>query len=136
MQISLRVAAELVQRQVLLRDVSQEQHDTFLATNIALDVHMDKLAGYSDLGLLRIWSRCQQLLRYNPFPIVCIHDSMKSHPNDMNWVRLNYIEILAELADSWILQDILREITHSQGTLTKSIPDLSTYIRQSNYALS
>ena len=74
MQISLRVATELVQRQVLLRDVSQEQHDTFLATNVALDVHMDKLAGYSDLGLLRIWSRCQQLLRYSPFPIVCVHD--------------------------------------------------------------
>ena len=54
----------------------------------------------------------------------------------MNWVRLNYIEILAELADSTILQDILREITGTNGTLVKSTPDLSQYIRQSNYALS
>lgn len=130
------VSQELTARCVPVQDVSTQPFEQFLGTNVVLATRMDKLAGYSSEGLQRIYSRCCQLLRYEPFPIVCIHDSFKSHANDMNWVRLNYIEILAELADSTILQDILREITGTNGTLVKSTPDLSQYIRQSNYALS
>ena len=130
------VRNELIQRGEGITDVSTQPFEQFLSTNVVLATRMDKLAGYSTEGLQRIDSRCCQLLRYDPFPIVCIHDSFKSHANDMNWVRLNYIEILAELADSTILQDILREITGTNGTLVKSTPDLSQYIRQSNYALS
>ena len=76
------------------------------------------------------------MLKYKAFPVVTIHDSFAAHPNNCNWVRHWYKEILAELADSEILSDIMSQLHQSPGKYEKLSPDLSKYIRQSNYALS
>lgn len=47
-----------------------------------------------------------------------------------------YKEILAELADSEILSDIMSQLHQSPGKYEKLSSDLSKYIRQSNYSLS
>lgn len=73
---------------------------------------------------------------YKAFPVVTIHDSFASHPNNCNTVRYWYKEILAELADSEILSDIMSQLHGTSGTYTKLSNDLSQYIRQSNYSLS
>ena len=70
------------------------------------------------------------------FDLLSIHDSFWAHPNNMNKVRINYNETLAEIAESNLLQDMLREITEYNGTIKKMSTDLGDYIRQSNYALS
>ena len=89
------------------------------------------------IGLLHDLKRItNDMLKYKAFPVVTIHDSFASHANNCNWVRHWYKEILAELADSDILSDIMSQLHQSPGKYEKLSPDLSKYIRQSQYALS
>ena len=76
------------------------------------------------------------MLEYKAFPVVTIHDSFASHANNCNTVRYWYKEILAELADSEILTDIMSQLHQSPGKYEKLSSDLSKHIRGSNYALS
>ena len=73
---------------------------------------------------------------HKPFDIIAVHDEFKCHPNNMNHLRSHYRDILAELADSDLLSDLLSQVNGIEGTYEKLTPDLSKYIRQSNYSLS
>lgn len=75
------------------------------------------------------------MLQYEPFELVTIHDEFKAHPNNMNWVRWQYKEILAELADSNVLDDLLSQIYGAPGTFPKYSSNLGALIKDSNYAL-
>jgi DNA-directed RNA polymerase len=70
------------------------------------------------------------------FQLAHIHDAFTAHPNNMQRVRELYVEILAEIADSNLLADILSEITGTIVNLTKFSNDLSADILASEYALS
>lgn len=83
-------------------------------------------------GLQRI---LRDMLSHDPFEVVTVHDDFKCHPNHMNQLRFHYKEILADLADSQIISDILSQIYGKQGTFPKLTNDLSKDIRNSNYAL-
>ena len=76
------------------------------------------------------------MLEYRPFEVVTIHDEFKCHPNNMNHLRQQYINVLAELAESNLLDDLLSQLHGSPGSFKKLTPDLGTKIRMSNYALS
>ena len=78
----------------------------------------------------------QEMLTYEPFEIVSVHDEFQAHANNLNHLRQQYNNILADLADSNIIGDILCQLHGTTGTYSKGIPDLSKYIRNSNYALS
>lgn len=66
-----------------------------------------------------------------------IHDCFYARPQHMNKVRSTYIQILAEIADSNLMQDILRELLGDPGvTLQKKTNNLGSHIRNSDYALS
>lgn len=78
----------------------------------------------------------QSMMDHNPFPVVTIHDEFKCHPNNMNHLRQHYINILAELADSVIIDDILSQLHGKPGNFPKLSNNLSDCIRHSNYALS
>ena len=68
------------------------------------------------------------------FEVLSIHDCFGFHPNNGNYVRQHYINILAEIADADLLNFIASQLT---GTVTriqrKSIAHL---IRQAEYPLS
>ena len=87
--------------------------------------HMDKLVAV-----------IQGMLQYQPFEVVGVHDEFKCHPNHMNHLRQQYINIFAELAESNILADILSQIHGTQGTYPKLSNNLGELIRNSNYSLS
>ena len=70
------------------------------------------------------------------FPVVAVHDEFKCHPNYMNYVRLTYIELLAEISDSTIIDAILSEITGKKVVVEKLTDSISDLILQSEYALS
>lgn len=71
------------------------------------------------------------------FDMLTIHDNFIASPNHMNKVRQNYVEILAEIADSNILQNILREVTQNFSLVYKKYSnDLGKSILESEYALS
>ena len=76
------------------------------------------------------------MLQYAPFPVVSVHDEFKTHPNKMNHLRQQYINVFAELAESRLLDDILSQIHGTPGTFVKLSQDLGQHIRKGNYALS
>jgi hypothetical protein len=75
------------------------------------------------------------MLQYKPFELVTIHDEFKAHPNNINWVRYQYKEILAELADSNLLDDLLSQLHGVPGTFKKLSNNLGELIRESAYGL-
>lgn len=67
-------------------------------------------AGFSDDMVIRSFNLLDKMLNFNPAKIVCIHDAYKAHPNNCNGVRFWYAELLAELAESDIMSQIISEI--------------------------
>lgn len=68
--------------------------------------------------------------------ILHVHDAFGASPIHMNQVRKHYRDILAEIAESNLLSDILTEICGYDVQFTKFSHNLGEYIRNSNYALS
>lgn len=75
------------------------------------------------------------MLTHEPFEVVTIHDDFKCHPNNMNYLRNHYRNILAVIADSDLVSDLLTQIYQRKGTFPKLSSDLSKYIRNSEYAI-
>lgn len=86
--------------------------------------HLNKLAGI-----------LEGMLQYKPFELVTVHDEFKAHPNNLNWVRWQYRQILAEIADSNLLDDILSQLYGYPDTYDKLSFNLPEQIKQSAYAL-
>jgi hypothetical protein len=99
--------------------------------------HLDReQVRYLDTEYLRALNGLlQTMLEHKPFPVVTVHDDFKCHPNNVNALRKHYRNILAELADSRVLDDLLSQLYGKQSIYTKRSTDLSKYIRQSEYAL-
>lgn len=87
--------------------------------------HIDKLIAITGM-----------MLENPPFELVTIHDAFKAHPNNCNTVRFHYKEIMAELAESNILADLLSQIHGVPGNYPKLSNNLGDLIRGSNYSLS
>jgi hypothetical protein len=71
-----------------------------------------------------------------PFEVISIHDCFRCLPNYGNDLRRQYNELLAEIAESDLLSDIVSQICHRPIQAGKLDPSLAKDIRQSNYALS
>ncbi len=93
------------------------------------------VTGLSRKHLEALATIVNEMLEHKSFELVTIHDCFKAHPNNMNVVRKQYINILAELAESEILSDLLSQIRGTKGTYKKSSNNLSNFIRKSEYAL-
>lgn len=71
------------------------------------------------------------------FELLTIHDNFLAHPNHMNKVRKNFLNIMMEIADSDLLQNILREITGSTTLeYVKLSKDLSKSMADAEYFIS
>lgn len=86
--------------------------------------------------LQKLLELVEGMLKYLPFEVVTIHDEFKCHPNNMNHLRQQYINVMADIADSNVLDDILSQIHRSTGHFSKLSNNLGDLIRGSNYALS
>lgn len=75
------------------------------------------------------------MLQYQPFELVTVHDEFKAHANNLNWVRWQYREIMAEIAESNVLDDIVSQIHGYNMSFNKLSCNLAEQIRQSSYAL-
>lgn len=90
----------------------------------------------SDKHIAKLISIINQMLQHNPFELITVHDAFHAHPNNCNWVRSHYREILADLADSELMTDLLNQLYKSDGKFTKLSQGLGDIIRKSNYGLS
>jgi len=76
-----------------------------------------------------------QMLTHEPFDVVTVHDSFACLPKHMNQLRYHYKEIMAQLADSTILDDIFSSIHGEPMVYEKLSTGLGDKIRNSNYAI-
>lgn len=70
------------------------------------------------------------------FQILPVHDCFYSHPNFVNKIRQNYVDILAELASTNLLQQIVDQINPSTRIVINKGSDIASDILNSEYALS
>lgn len=99
----------------------------YLTTEVLQQLTTDHLQGLASI--------INGMLQYEPFPLVTVHDEFKCHANNVNWMRFQYKEILAEIADSNVLDDLLSQLHGIPGQFNKLSFNLGDQIRQSEYAL-
>lgn len=86
--------------------------------------------------MIKLVEIMETMVVHRPFAIVTIHDEFKCHANNMNHLRQHYVNILADLADSELLSDILNQLYGTVGGKAKKLStNLGDKIRKSNYAL-
>lgn len=72
-----------------------------------------------------------------PFHMIVNHDCFRVLPNNGNDLRQQYINVLAELAESNMLQFILRQLVlNPKLTVKKESDDLASLIREADYPLT
>ena len=77
---------------------------------------------------------CESVLIHKPFELIVIHDSFAAHPNNCNFLRQHYNNILAELSDSNVVCDILNQL-YQDGDFENENESISELIRNSNYGI-
>lgn len=85
--------------------------------------------------LIKLNNTLEKMIELGSSPVLTVHDAFRAHPNHCNAVRYWYKEIMAELAESNILQFIVSQIVGKQVTYTKKSNNLAEKIRNSNYAI-
>lgn len=117
-----------------------EQHNFMEVDTTGVLVSLADIYRIPTLTYIQAYSLLQvidQVLEYPPFELAAIHDSFWCSPLHMDRLRLTFIELMAELAESTILEDILNEIHGTDsGVYTKESSDLGELIRSCNYPLS
>jgi len=93
------------------------------------------LPGMGQQYVTKLREILSSMVAFKPFEVVTVHDDFRVHPNNVNALRMHYREILAELAESDLLGDILSQIHGVVGNYTKLSTDLGKKIRSSEYAL-
>lgn len=114
-----------------------EQYERSTIADIVILPHLDQgtVSCLSTEHLQALAKILTGMLQYQPFELVTVHDEFKAHANNMNWVRWQYKEIMAEIADSSVLDDLLSQLMGYSGTFNKLSFNLGDQIRESNYAL-
>lgn len=77
---------------------------------------------------------CKDIIKHEPFEIITIHDSFACHANHCNQMRYHYNQILAQLADSMLVTDLLQQL-YGDNQITPKLGNISEYIRNSNYGI-
>jgi hypothetical protein len=84
-----------------------------------------------------LFALIKEVMTYRPFPVITVHDEFKCHANHVNQMRNVYMTILAELADSNVGQQIIREVRGDNTyVLDKFTTNLGNAIMKSEYFLS
>jgi hypothetical protein len=130
------LAYELAQRTPAT--ITQACKTRFISLNQIDNLTKESVKQLSIVTLTRLYELTLKVLKESkPFELVCIHDAFKCLAGNMNSVRYWYKEILAELADSHIMQDILCQIYNNPKlTLDRASEDLGDLIRNSNYGIA
>ena len=85
--------------------------------------------------VIRLLAVLTEMLARGSSPVVTVHDSYGSLPCHCNTVRYHYKEVMAELAESTILEFIVSQIVGQKVTYIKKSNNLGDLIRNSNYSI-
>ena len=78
----------------------------------------------------------REMIRRCDFQLSHVHDCFVFNPNHLQDVTRTYREIMADIAKSDLLEDILRQITGNDTLSFSKEADISQYILNSSYMLS
>lgn len=99
--------------------------------------HIEKIVHQLPHDMLRkLLFTLETMLQHEPFEVITVHDSFACLPNHCNTLRYWYKEILAEIAESTLLNHLLTQIYGEECNFKKINPNLASLIRNSNYGLS
>lgn len=114
-----------------------DQYNRSTLVDVVILPHLDgdTVGQLSTEHLEKLSSIVHGMLQYGPFPLVTVHDEFRAHANNVNWVRYQYKEILADIADSNVLNDLLSQVYGQPGHFTKLSNNLGNLVRQSSYGL-
>lgn len=122
----------------LVHSIEQSAIDhQFVSLRAVEFINRDNVLEFS-MGFRHELSRLlYEVLSKPRFDVLTIHDAFKSHPRYLNYLRETYMTILAELADSTVGQQIIREVRNDpEYVLTKLSNDLGDEIMKGEYSLS
>jgi len=75
------------------------------------------------------------MMEHDPFPVITVHDEFKCHPNNCNAMRWHYKEILADIADSKLIDDLMSQLYRQPMMYQKKSPNLGDKIRESEHGI-
>jgi len=141
----LEDVAALIQYQKLTSRVTEPTHPFeinaanhgFLSLRGVEIVNPENISQFTVGYLEELLSLIQETLTRPSFPVLTIHDAFKCHPNYANEMREVYRDILAELADSNVGVQIIRELRNDRRyNYAKLSDDLGDHIMEADYFLS
>ena len=98
--------------------------------------HIDKIVHQLPHDMLRkMLFTLETMLQHEPFEVITVHDSFATLAGNCNRLRYWYKEILAEIAESTLLNHLLTQIIGEDCTFKKINPNLASLIRNSNYGV-
>lgn len=143
------IEMELIERNLGINTTSQEfmtdklayyiaQYQRSTLADIVILPYLDQatVSLLSTEHLQALAGILEGMLQYQPFELVTVHDEFKAHPNNINWVRWQYKEILADIADSNVLDDLLSQIFGMPVQFNRMSFNLGDQIREGEYGLT
>lgn len=115
--------------------IAQYERSTVVSTVILPHLDQATVTCLSAQHLKALAGIVTKMLEHKPFPLVTVHDEFRSHANNVNQVRWHYREIMAEIAESEVLDDLLSQLHGVPGSFQKLSFNLADQIRKSEYAL-
>ncbi|MEQ1950966.1 DNA-directed RNA polymerase [Mesorhizobium yinganensis] len=104
----------------------------FLSARILDHLTIDNIGLVNGFVIKRLLSSLPE----KPFQVMSVHDCFRCLPNYGNDLRRQYNELLALIAESNMLADIVGQLLGKTIQVNKIDPSLGNRIRESNYALS
>lgn len=99
--------------------------------------HLPKIVNQLPQRMLKqLLATFTEMLKNEPFEVITVHDSFACLPNHCNVLRWHYKEILAEIAESKMLDHLLSQLFGEECIFSKLDNNLAPLIRNSNYGLS
>jgi hypothetical protein len=119
-------------------DNTNANYDNFVSLVMVDKIYTGELAlaDVDDETICALYETIIKSVGHKSFPLICVHDEFKCHPNNMNHLRQHYIDIFSELSQSNLLHDILAEVHGVKSYQLHKLGNVSQLIEQSNYSLS
>lgn len=125
---TIRIIDNFVQKEV--------EWDGAVSITRAYTLSARNLLSYTIGELCALRKLCNDLLDQPQFEALAVHDKFFCSPNYMNVLRKHTIDIYAELAESNIMENILKSINGKDFKYTKKQTNLGELIRKSEYIIS
>lgn len=112
------------------------EYSKLLDVSIIDRINSENVAMVSNDHLIKLIALLTKMLEVGSSPVLTVHDAFRAHPNHCNAIRYWYKEIMAELAESDILQFIVSQVVGQEVKYIKKSSNLADLIRKSNYGIS